>query len=129
MENILHDILFAVITATIPVLTYYLAKYLSMLFEKIKVGIDSEDTQESLSNIFNLILTVVSSTSQTYVDSLKASGTFDKEAQQEAFMKTKETILSLLSDNYKKIIEDIYGDIDAWLDVQIESAVRNLKNQ
>ena len=134
MTEFVQNLLFAVITASVPVLTYYLlsllkpiGEYIKKLLEKLNIDTDTELTQNLLNNIFDTIYQVVSSTSQTYVDSLKASGSFNEEAQKKAFEITKNKILALLSEEAKELIVDLYSDLDSWLDVQIEAAVRNNK--
>ena len=64
---------------------------------------------------------------QTYVDSLKASGKFDKDAQNEAFNKAYSEAINLISDGTKEIIEEVYGSFDEWLKSKIESSVKRAK--
>lgn len=69
------------------------------------------------------ITTCVISTNQTYVDSLKAQGKFDLEAQQTAFTITYEAILELLSDEAKKYLTEAFGDLETYITKQIEAEV------
>ena len=52
--------------------------------------------------IYNTISVCVIATNQTYVDALKKAGKFDEEAQKEAFAKTYNAVLLVLSDEVKK---------------------------
>ena len=124
---LLKDLLYAVITAAVPILTAFALKFLSKYFNKISVETDQLIISDTINESLDLIMKVVSSTSQTYVDSLKASGEFTKEAQKKAFNETKDTIMNLLSEESKELLATLYQDIDAWLTVQIESAVREQK--
>ncbi len=125
---LLRDFLYAIITAAVPVLTVYSVKFLQTHFDKAKIETEKSCVSDTINEALDLIITVVSSTSQTYVDALKSSGEFTKESQVEAFNKTKSTILKLLSTESKELLSTLYTDIDTWLDVQIEAAVRNQKN-
>lgn len=125
---LLKDLLYAVITAAVPILTAFALKFLSKYFNKISVETDQLIISDTINESLDLIMKVVSSTSQTYVDSLKASGEFTKEAQKKAFNETKNTIMNLLSEESKELLATLYQDIDAWLTVQIESAVREQKS-
>lgn len=125
---LLKDLLYAVITAAVPILTAFALKFLSKYFNKISVETDQLIISDTINESLDLIMKVVSSTSQTYVDSLKASGEFTKEAQKKAFNETKDTIMNLLSEESKELLATLYQDIDAWLTVQIESAVRKQKS-
>lgn len=124
---LLQDLLYAVITAAVPILTAFALKFFSKYFNKISVETDQLIISDTINESLDLIMKVVSSTSQTYVDSLKASGEFTKEAQEKAFNETKNTIMNLLSEESKELLATLYQDIDAWLTVQIESAVREQK--
>ncbi len=125
---LLKDLLYAVITAAVPVMTVFVLKFLGKYFDKISVETDQLVISDTINETLDLIMKVVSSTSQTYVDSLKASGDFTKEAQEKAFNDTKNTIMNLLSEESKELLVTLYHDIDKWLTVQIESAVREQKS-
>lgn len=73
------------------------------------------------------IVSCVMATNQSYVDSLKNNGAFNQDAWVTAFEKSKNNVLKLLSDAQKEVITEIYGDIDAWINTQIEATVRQLK--
>ena len=126
-NTLLQDLLYAVITAAVPVITMYIVKFLKTIFSKVKVETDQTIVKNTIDEALEIVLKVVASTSQTYVDSLKAEGKFDKESQLVAFNNTKDTIKSLLSDEAKNLIATLYDDIDTWLTIQIESAVREQK--
>ena len=66
---------------------------------------------------------------QIYVDSLKSSGKFDKEAQTEAFNRAYAEAMNMISDEAKKVIEQLYGSFDKWLKLKIESSVNTAKKQ
>jgi hypothetical protein len=69
----------------------------------------------------------VTYTAQTYVDNLKKQGKFDTEAQKVAFTTAKEVALQLLTEDAKKMIGDLYGDLMVWLDTKIEQTVKEQK--
>ena len=126
---LLRDILYAIITAAVPVVTVYFVKFLKTHFDKISVDTEDSIVSNTIDEALDLITKVVTSTSQTYVDALKSSGEFTKEAQAEAFNKTKTTILALLSTESKELLATLYSDLSTWLDVQIEAAVKNQKTK
>ena len=66
---------------------------------------------------------------QVYTDSIKKSGKFDEEAQVEAFNRAHEAALAMISEETKKIIEEVYGSFDEWLRLKIEAAVNTEKKQ
>lgn len=121
------NLLYILITAAVPVLTTYVCKFLYTKWTESKVNIKNEQIQDTLDKVTNMVLDVVQATNQTFVDSLKKNGEFTKEAAIEAFNKSKETVVKMLSDDAVTIITEVYGDIDVYLDILIESLVKQLK--
>ena len=74
-----------------------------------------------------IVVACIKATNQTYVESLKDKNAFDAEAQKAAFKKTYETVLSMLSEDAKKMIADNYGDIAQYITTLIESKIKQLK--
>ena len=68
------------------------------------------------------------STFQTYVESLKNSGSFGKEEQAIAFDKAKAIITSELTEELKTFITQNYGDLQKWIANQVEATIYKLKN-
>lgn len=128
-SNLLTELLYVVVTAAIPVITVYITKYLKVRFDETKVAASESIVSTTVNKTLDLILSVVTSTSQTYVDTLKSNNKFDLKAQKQAFDMTKKNILSMLTSESKDILATLYKDVDAWIDVQIEAAVRNIKKQ
>ncbi len=125
MNDILLNILSVVVTAVVvPLISYLGVKLSQWLSTKIK----DEKARVLLTNAINVVTDAVRATFQTYVEALKKSGTFDKDAQIKAFTLAKDTALKQLSDESVKFISSNYGDIDNWLTTQIESAINQLKN-
>ena len=128
-KEILEMLFKLVIIPTIPILASYAVKALKEWADSKSVAIDNEIVAGYLTDITEIISQAVISTTQTYVDSLKAQGKFDAEAQKIAFEKTKTTVLALLAEDAKSFIADMYGDVDLWLDTKIEQMVKETKTQ
>ena len=126
--EILKDTLYIIVTTAIPVLVTYLCKFLYEKWTEGKIKIENEKVSNTLDNVVKMVLDVVETTNQTFVDELKKNGEFTKEAATEAFHISKEKALKMLSDDAIEIISKIYGDVDVYLDTLIEATVRQLKN-
>ena len=81
MKELLFELLLAVITAAIPVLTAYALSFINKAKENAVADTDDIKKQGYIKEIANAISDAVAATSQTYVDALKQAGTFTKEAQ------------------------------------------------
>lgn len=109
------------------ILTKYLVSYLNARKEEAKVKASSEMTKKYMDLIYSTISDCVIATNQTYVDSLKKSGSFDKSAQEEAFNKTMSAVLAILTEDAKQYIVELTGDMDTYLTQLIEAEVKRRK--
>ena len=99
----------------------------SFLVQFLSTKIKTETGKKYLSMVESTIYTCVMATKQTYVESLKAQGKFDEEAQKIAFQKTFDAIILVLSDDAKKYLQEVTGDLTAYLTQQIEAQVNTNK--
>lgn len=105
--------------------TYAGTRLIAYLNSKIK----DENYRIQLTTATDIVVNVVRSVFQRYVDSLKISGNFDKEAQLIALNKAKDIALEQMTDDVKKFISKNYGNGDAWLTTTIESTINLIKNK
>jgi hypothetical protein len=66
----------------------------------------------------------VIATTQTYVESLKAQGKFDVEAQKVAFNMTYEAVIKLLTAEAEEYLKVAIGDLNLYITQRIESEVK-----
>ena len=84
---------------------------------------DNEIANKYINLLSETITQCVIATNQTYVESLKKSGSFDAEAQKEAFRRTYESVMNILTVEAKQYLANIYGDLDKYITSKIESEV------
>lgn len=126
MNDILINVISAVVTTVLlPLITWAGTKLIQYIGTKVK----NEKAAAFLTTATTIVLNAVRSVFQTYVESLKASGSFNAEAQKTALSKAKDIALSQLGDDVKEYISSTYGNLDRWLTNQIESTINLLKNQ
>ena len=125
--EILQNVLYAIITAVVSVLTGFACRYLQSLYEKNKEKIKNEKVQMVLGQVTDMITSAVQTTTSTYVKELKANNLFDADAQKEAFKRTYDAVIKQLTDDAKKIIAGTYGDVETYLTNQIEQKVEEQK--
>lgn len=126
MNDILINVISAVVTTVLlPLITWAGTKLIQYIGTKVK----NEKAAALLTTATTIVLNAVRSVFQTYVESLKASGSFNAEAQQTALSKAKDIALSQLGEDVKEYISSTYGNLDGWLTNQIESTINLLKNQ
>lgn len=125
--ELLKQIFEVCIIPLLGILVTYLVSYLKTKKEEIKASVSNETAQKYLDMIIDLVTRCVLATNQTYVESLKAQGKFDAEAQKEAFKRTYDAVLALLSEEAKQFIIEMTGDLQTYLTELIESLVHENK--
>jgi len=126
MNEIILNIISVVVTAVIlPLISYAGARLIAWLNAKIK----DENAKQQLIVATDIVMNAVRSVFQTYVETLKKNGTFDKESQKVALIKAKDDALAQMSDEIKDYITKNYGDLETWITTQIESTINILKNK
>ena len=124
-----QELLLAISTAAIPVVTTFVCKWLISLSNANKVKIKNERAQATLGLVTDMIVAAVETTTSTYVKQLKADNIFDAAAQKEAFNKTFETVKKQLTEDAEKIIAETYGDVEVYISNKIEQLVEELKKR
>ena len=129
--GLLGSIFEVCIIPLLGVLTTFIIAYLKAKKEQILANIEANKTQEEkelaekyLNMVEDTVAKCVLATNQTYVDSLKAEGKFDTEAQKIAFDKTLNAVLAILTDDAKNYLTHIFGDLNVFLSNLIESQVK-----
>lgn len=125
MNEIILNIISVVVTAVIlPLISYAGARLIAWLNAKIK----DENAKQQLTVATDIVMNAVRSVFQTYVETLKKNGKFDKDSQKVALIKAKDDALAQMSDEIKDYITKNYGDLETWITTQIESTINILKN-
>ncbi len=115
LANILIPLLVTIITICICMITSKVAKDAARTapskYSEIIYGLE------------NIVSKAVITTNQTFVNELKKQGKFDKEAMQEAYRRTYESIVASLSQSFFEYIDEETIDIDVLLKNMIETSV------
>ena len=115
LGNILIPLLITIITICICTITGKVAKNAA------------ESAPSKYSEIIyaleNIVNKAVVTTNQTFVNELKKQGKFDKEAMEEAYNKTFNSIVASLSQSFFEYIDKETIDIDTLLKNMIETSV------
>ena len=124
LKEILEILMTVVIIPSIPVLAKYAVDALKEWANEKALETDNKMVAKYINEITDTVSQAVICTTQTYVDTLKAQGKFDAEAQKIAFNKTKEKVMSLLAQDAIDFLNDMFGDADLWLNTKIEQKVK-----
>ena len=115
-ENIIARLIESLALLFITVLIPYAIRWLKAQTE-VKLLQDVIDRAETL------VSNCVDYTSQTFVNALKKEGKFTKEEWNIAFNMSKERVLALMTEEMVATLEQCFGDLNIWIETQIEKDV------
>ena len=134
--ELINQIFQVCIVPLLAVLTTYLVKYIDakkdeLIVKKEEANANKENmlADKYIKMLADTIKACVIATNQTYVDSLKDKNAFDGEAQKEAFKKTSDAVMLILSQEAKDYLSTIYGDLNQYIITQIEASVNANKKK
>ena len=104
--------------------TIYLISLIKTKIQQLKLKKDDELYVKYLTMLENTIVDCVLATTQTYVEALKKEGKFDAEAQKIAFTKTYTNVMTILSEEAKKYLNEALGDLEKYVYNKIEAEVK-----
>ena len=107
----------------LAILTKYLVAWIQVKTKELTDTKDNEMFTKYMTLLSDTVINCVVTTNQTYVNTLKEQGKFDAEAQKEAFNKTYEAVMRILTDDAKKYLSEMLGDLDLYINTMIESQV------
>lgn len=123
MSEFLWILFQVVLVPAVPVLLKILYNFVVAYTAEKSEKIENEKVRGYVNDAVKAVMTAVTSTFQTYVDSLKKQGKFDEEAQKIAFNTARDTALLMLTQDMRDAVTTLYGDFDTWLSKTIEQFV------
>ena len=124
MLLLIKDIFELCIFPLLIALTGFLIKFINKKSKELEETIISEKEKKYIQMLNSTITDCVIATTQTYVESLKAQGKFDAEAQKIAFNMTYEAVVKLLTSEAEEYLKVAIGDLNLYITQRIESEVR-----
>lgn len=121
--NLLKEILEVCVIPLLGVLTAYLVNYIKAKSAELNNKVDNDMADKYIKMLTQTITDCVIATNQTYVEALKKDNAFTKEAQKEAFQKTYDAVMLVLTDDAKDYLTEAYGDLTAYITMKIEAEV------
>lgn len=121
--ELLAELFEVCIIPLLGVLTAFFVKWVNTKSAEIKTNINDATLSKYMDMLAQTISDCVIATNQTYVESLKAQGKFDLNAQKEAFNLTKDAVMTILSAEAQVYLSTAVGDLNAYITKKIEAEV------
>ena len=125
--EILSKVFEVIVLPAITVAAGYFITWLKAKKEELAAKAKNDTTKKYLDMLDKTISECVLATSQTYVDSLKAAGSFDGEAQKQAFQQTFDAVMGILTADAKEYLNEAVTDLSAYITTKIEAEVKTNK--
>lgn len=125
--KMLQEIFQVCIIPLLGVLTAYLVAFIKNKSKALQEQTDNELYKKYIALLDETIVKCVIATNQTYVEALKNKNAFDKEAQEEAFRRTYNNVMMILSTDAQEFLKEAVGDLNAYITNAIEAQVSGNK--
>ena len=126
-NEIISTLLYAIITGAIGVLTTFATLWIKQKMGIAQQNAKTEEGKKYLGMLEETIVNCVLTTNQTYVSNLKKDDMFDAEAQKNAFKMTYDSVVSVLSADAMKFLNETYNDVPKLIESMIEAQVNKNK--
>lgn len=121
-----QSIIIKIVSALLAALgAWVLAKVKDLIATKTK----NEKARKLLTDATTVVANAVKATYQTYVEAIKGTNAWTKDAQEEALSLAATSARMQLSADVEKYINENFGDVENWVKEQIESTLYDLKNK
>ena len=121
--QLIADVFQVCIIPLLGVLTAFFVKWVNAKSAEIKTNINDATLKKYMDMLTQTITDCVIATNQTYVESLKAQGKFDAQAQKKAFELTSNAVMEILSADAQEYLSSAVGDLNAYITKKIEAEV------
>ena len=125
---LLQEIFQICIIPLLGVLTTYLVMFIKNKTAQLQKETDNELYKKYMELLSDTITKCVIATNQTYVEALKNKNAFDAAAQKEAFNRTYEAVMNILSQDAIEFLNSAVGDLDTYIRKTIEAQVNMNKS-
>ena len=111
----------------LAILTKYITAWIEIKINEMTESKNDVTFTKYMTLLQDTVISCVIATNQTYVETLKAQGKFDAEAQKEALKKTYDAVMAILTEDAINYLKEVLGDFDAYVNIMIESQVNMQK--
>lgn len=120
MNEFTRSLLYVALLVCVPIVTVCIQKGIAVFIEFIVAKTNDIKVQRLVGSA---VSDAVAAMNQTYVNSLKATGTFNEAEQKEALMRAVSAALKSMSSDAQDYIKSTFGDTTQYLENRIEAQI------
>ena len=125
--QMLQEFFFTCLLPLIGILCTYGIMFLRKVTAQAQENVNNELFTKYSEMLIGIVETCVIATNQTYVDELKAQGRFGPEEHDIAYHKTFDAVKAILTEEMKKVLGEVYEDLDFYISQLIQEQVNVIK--
>lgn len=123
MNEFTRSLLYVVLLVCVPIVTACIKKGIAVAVDAINAKTQNIKVQRLVREIGDAVANAVAAMNQTYVNDLKAAGTFNEAEQKEALMRAVSAALKSMSRDAQDYIKSNFGDTTQYLENRIEAQI------
>lgn len=123
MNEFTRSLLYVALLVCVPIVTDCIQKGIAVFIEFIVAKTNDIKVQRLVREIGSAVSDAVAAMNQTYVNDLKAAGTFNEAEQKEALMRAVSAALKSMSSDAQDYIKSNFGDTTKYLENRIEAQI------
>ena len=123
MNEFTRSLLYVALLICIPIVTACIQKGIAVAVDAINAQTQNIKVQRLVREIGDAVANAVAAMNQTYVNDLKAAGTFNEAEQKEALMRAVSAALKSMSSDAQDYIKSNFGDTTQYLENRIEAQI------
>ena len=119
-----------IVWSAVGVIVMGLATWLTtMVTSWLSTKIKDKKAAKFATDLWNIVMNATQDVMQTFVSTMKKAGKWNEEVAKEALEQAKDKVLKSMSAELFSYINENYGDVVAYVLMQIEACVYQLKKQ
>lgn len=123
MNEFTRSLLYVALLVCVPIVTACIQKGIAVAVDAINAQTQNIKVQRLAREIGDAVANAVAAMNQTYVNDLKAAGTFNEAEQKEALMRAVSAALKSMSRDAQDYIKSNFGDTTQYLENRIEAQI------
>ena len=123
MNEFTRSLLYVALLICVPIATACIKKGIAVAVDAINTQTQNIKVQRLVREIGDAVANAVAAMNQTYVNDLKAAGTFNEAEQKEALMRAVSAALKSMSRDAQDYIKSNFGDTTQYLENRIEAQI------
>lgn len=130
IKEIFDLVIYTIITGAGVVIIKKISDFINTKIDEVQANAQIskyDGLNRIIDQVQSVVTTVVQATNQTFVDDLKKSKQFTTESAIEAKNKSLKMAKELITEEAANAIEQVYGNVDLYLENLIENIVKELK--